>query len=133
MTATCWLWIAGQRFGYGGFWLEGKTRLAHRVSWVLHNGVIPEGMCVLHTCDTPLCVNPRHLFLGTYADNTKDCIEKGRFGGGGYRKLSNNNVKIIRQMLKTTRKQKDIAKLFNVDPSNISHIARNKTWNSICD
>ena len=54
--------------------------LAHRVSWELANGPIPENMCILHSCDTPLCVNPEHLFLGTLADNMADKERKGRHG-----------------------------------------------------
>ena len=54
--------------------------LAHRVSWEFANGPIPENMCVLHACDTPLCVNPEHLFLGTLADNMADKEKKGRHG-----------------------------------------------------
>lgn len=74
----CWLWKHGtHKFGYGFFKHAGEVT-AHRVSWVLHNGPIPDGMHVLHRCDVPQCVNPDHLFLGTHTDNMKDCARKGR-------------------------------------------------------
>ncbi len=79
----CWLWVgAKQHNGYGYLHSGGhsirKPLRAHRVSWELHNGPIPDGLRVLHSCDTPCCVNPAHLFLGTQSDNMKDCAAKGR-------------------------------------------------------
>lgn len=88
----CWLWTAstkGGKWRYGVISQTGKhdsLLLAHRVSWEIHNGPIPEGSLALHKCDNPSCVNPAHLFLGTFADNTKDMLEKGRHIGSG-RKL----------------------------------------------
>lgn len=78
-TENCWNWIAAKRYkGYGCFRINGKLVDSHRVSWVIHNGAIPDGLFVLHTCDNRLCVNPAHLFLGTNYDNVQDCIRKGR-------------------------------------------------------
>jgi hypothetical protein len=80
-TDGCWLWTAAKdRLGYGYFKWDGKQGKAYRYSWTLHNGPIPTGMCVLHRCDTPSCVNPAHLFLGTQADNVRDMDAKGRRG-----------------------------------------------------
>lgn len=77
--AGCFLWLRGKNnMGYGQLFVKGKMVLAHRRAWELENGPIPEGTCVLHSCDTPLCVNPRHLFLGTMKDNQQDSASKGR-------------------------------------------------------
>ena len=78
-TEACWRWNgATDRAGYGQLGIDGKTRRAHRVSWELHYGPIPGGQWVLHRCDTPPCVRPDHLFLGTSEDNSADMWAKGR-------------------------------------------------------
>lgn len=82
LTESCWLWTgATTPFGHGTIWLgsSGEGRgYAHRVSWELAHGPIPVDVCVLHHCDTPACVRPEHLFLGTQADNMRDMASKGR-------------------------------------------------------
>lgn len=76
---NCWLWTSGLTiYGYGSFGVEGRSEKAPRVSWVLTYGPIPNGLHVLHRCDTPACVRPDHLFLGTPLDNIRDMIAKGR-------------------------------------------------------
>lgn len=79
-TETCWFWTgaADSKWGYGSLYHEDRVHLAHRVSWMLFRGPIPEGMDVCHKCDTPPCVNPDHLFIGTRLDNMRDCSFKGR-------------------------------------------------------
>jgi hypothetical protein len=84
---TCWNWTASTKpFGYGRFVTRNhykqKEELAHRVSWELHYGPIPQGMFVCHKCDNPPCVNPEHLFLGTGDDNMKDRNSKQRQAKG---------------------------------------------------
>jgi hypothetical protein len=82
----CWEWtgyFAGPpsaRYGYISQ-PPRQMRRAHRVSWEIHNGPIPNNLCVLHRCDNMACVNPTHLFLGTNSDNTRDMIAKGRHRG----------------------------------------------------
>jgi hypothetical protein len=85
----CWTWtggVKGGRIKYGqlylGFRKSDRTcvpEFAHRVSWVIHFGLIPDGLDVCHTCDNPICIRPDHFFLGTALDNARDCTSKDRY------------------------------------------------------
>ena len=78
-NGDCIEWIGAKYpFGYGVVEHNGIRISTHRLSWILNNGEIPEGMCICHKCDNPPCVNPEHLFLGTQSDNMKDAYKKGR-------------------------------------------------------
>lgn len=79
-TPTCWLWHSEKR--YGLFYTNSQQWGAHRFSWTLANGPIPDGLWVLHHCDNPPCVRPDHLFVGTGVDNRRDCVAKGRASSG---------------------------------------------------
>lgn len=83
----CWLWTgATNTMGYGQIYVDGKNRLVTRTIWALKFGSIPNGLLVLHRCDTPPCCNPDHLFIGNQSDNMRDCASKGRiYRGGGPR------------------------------------------------
>lgn len=85
-TDECWPWRGSlSSRGYGQFYMEGRTRPAHRVAWELHHGqLFPEGMDGCHTCDNPPCVNPLHIFPGTASDNARDAVAKGRLDPLGY-------------------------------------------------
>jgi len=75
----CWEWQGYKSVeGYGRFQIHNRTHTASKVAWTLTHGPVPEGLCVLHRCDNPPCVNPNHLFLGTVKDNVSDMWEKGR-------------------------------------------------------
>ena len=77
-VSQCWQWrgVIAARYGY--LTVDGKPRRAHRVSWEIHRGAIPNGLYVCHRCDVPTCVNPCHLFLGTARDNNQDAAAKNR-------------------------------------------------------
>lgn len=82
-TPDCWLWTGSATpCGYGQMWVgrrgDGGPLYAHRIAWQLSHGPVPEGLSVLHHCDTPACVRPDHLFLGTHTDNMRDASRKGR-------------------------------------------------------
>ncbi len=127
----CWLWTAKTGgSGYGELWVTdesgGHLEVASRVSYRLHRGQIPNGLCVLHTCDTPACVNPGHLFLGTQADNLADMVAKGRSVKGeqhGGAKLSDAAVREILS-LRGSLRLREVAEQFGVSISLISMIWR---------
>ena len=92
----CWLWTAGLNRGYGAFAVHRKDIGAHRYSWMLENGPIPDGLFVLHRCDNPPCVRPDHLFIGTQLDNMLDKMSKGRGYEGDRHYLRQNPERVRR-------------------------------------
>ena len=127
----CWEWRAAKdRRGYGriGVKSQHKTLFATRVSWELTYGPIPEGLCVCHTCDNPGCVNPRHLWLGTQADNLLDMKLKGRGKPYGA-KLDAEKVAEIRLAVAGGINRRWLAEKYGVTRGTIDHIARGRTWN----
>jgi hypothetical protein len=127
-TRGCWNWTAGlYSAGYGSIHL-GRTNGAHRVSWELHFGPIPPGLCVLHRCDNPLCVRPDHLFLGTQADNIADMAEKGRHG---HAKLDTEKVRAIRILAADGYTQTDLGLYFGVHRTVVGDIVHGETWKHV--
>lgn len=125
----CWHWTANSYlFGYGQFWIGKKAYLAHRASYLFSRGSIPDGVCVLHRCDNPGCVNPRHLFLGTHTDNMRDKCRKGRAG----RLLTIPKVKEIRRLYSTgCYSQADLGRRYGVAGELIRRIVRKESWRHI--
>lgn len=131
----CWRWTSTiTACGYGQFKFRGKhgaSALAHRVSWELHNGPIPAGLCVCHHCDNPCCVNPDHLFVGTPSDNMRDKAEKGRAAKGDRNAacvLSPDAVRAIRAMGDTRASHRSIARLHGVSHKTVSDILHGRRW-----
>lgn len=123
----CWLWtgalLANGRYGHF------RRYAAHRASWMLYKGIIPHGMNVCHHCDTGLCVNPGHLFLGTQSDNMADCGAKRRSNKAG---AVNGNAKLSFDDIKHIRQSKDrngvLAQKYKVTRETIWSIRAGKTW-----
>ncbi len=114
--------------------MKKKNDLAHRASYRIHKGEIPEGMLVCHTCDNKRCTNPEHLFLGTYKDNTQDMHKKkrGQYGIKHHRcKLNDEKVKEIKKLLKMGVKMNRIADDYNVSDGTIWFIDKKVTWKHI--
>jgi hypothetical protein len=135
-TNNCMLWLSGTSpDGYGKFKIDvGKTVRAHRYMWELVNDFIPNGLCVCHHCDNPLCVNPKHLFLGTSKDNTIDKVSKGRGSFGikhGNSKLVDEDIRNIRKLYEDGYTYQKIAKLYGVVKSTIRIIIVGKTWKHV--
>ncbi len=132
-SGTCWLWTAGaDKNGYGKFTLAHHCGIrAHRFSWTIYFGLIPVGLFVLHRCDTPACVRPDHLFLGTNADNQKDRKAKGRSDYGehqGAHKLSEAAVLAIRTDHAAGTTLAALAQKHGVCHQNIHRIVTGQTW-----
>lgn len=133
---SCWIWTGAiLKRGYGQQKTGEKNKRAHRISWELYRGKIPTGMNVCHKCDTPLCVNPDHLFIGTQLDNIRDCIKKNRNAkapNGEEHKNSKLKEKDVRNILKDKRLSlSKIAKEYGVHRKTIEYIKNGKTWKHI--
>ena len=132
-NTDCWLWTASiNQHGYGQFSVEGKPCRAHRVSYEMFVGEIPHGMYVLHSCHVRNCVNPKHLRVGSQADNMRDMSKAGRgYCGDVHHKssLTIEHVNKIRVLAKSgTISQKRIGDMFGVTQSAVSSICIGRTW-----
>jgi len=140
-STCCWEWLGWRDDkGYGKIWSDQTMEGAHRVSYRLHVGEIPLGMCVLHRCDNPGCVNPGHLFLGTHQENMDDMRNKNRRSrsplvlrgeASPVSKLTREAVVGIKQRLASGHQCSDIARDVGCDRTTISHIKLGKSWRSI--
>jgi len=146
---ACWHWTANKNNkGYGLFrpGASAQKRLAHRISFAMSNGPIPDGLCVLHKCDMPSCVNPAHLFLGTMLENTQDMDRKGRrktvisplnkpprLQGSKHpnSKLTEEEVIEIRKRLAAGDTLRGLARELSMDRKTLMSLRDRKSWRHI--
>lgn len=156
---NCWIWKGlKNESGYGMFSLNGRQSRAHRISYEIHIGAIPEGLFICHKCDNPACVNPDHLFSGTAKENSMDMMKKGRnmhvtkpetLARGErngthtkpetvrrgtkieWSKLTDNSVMEIRSKYANGESAPSLAKKHNVFLSTIYKVVYRKTWKHI--
>lgn len=130
----CWIWKASKRGKYGSAYYNGKRDGAHRISYIIHCGPIPDGMDICHRCDNPLCVNPAHLWVGTAEQNMHDMISKKRDKhphGEHYKrhKLTYEQVQEIRVLLSQGElSQRAIAARYNISQAHVCYINTGFTW-----
>lgn len=134
-NSGCWLWVGAVSAGYGTIWDGVRNEKAHRISYCLHKGPIPDGLYVCHKCDNRACINPDHLFLGSAADNNRDCMAKKRFRAPhtrgsrhGHSKLTETDVEFI---LNSPSPAKHLAQKFNVHVRVVFHIRAGKRWTHV--
>jgi hypothetical protein len=133
----CWEWKGARSsapWDYGQVMCDGKQWSAHRLSYTLYRGQIPEGIKVCHSCDNPPCCNPNHLFLGTQADNMEDMEKKGRPSKGIGRhnaKFTEDGVRTIRRLVAEGVTQGSLARRYGVTKGAISHIVNRLNWKHV--
>jgi hypothetical protein len=134
----CWQWEGClDSKGYAVLSIRGKQTMAYRFSWEIHCGSIPDGLCACHHCDNPRCVNPAHLFIGTKADNTADCVRKNRHAKGEKQfksRLTEDHVREIRRLFRkrsTTVGRAALAKRFGVAKITITRVVHGDNWSHV--
>lgn len=156
-SGDCWIWTGSKNpNGYGQLTIDNRCTTAHRVSWAIHNGGIPDGLHVLHHCDNPACIRPEHLFLGTHTDNMRDAAAKGRSASQVHRarwckgprtqkqiegqvrgernaaaKLTSSDVIAIRALAASKVTFANIAKQFGISSRYAQRIVAREFWRHI--
>ena len=136
----CWIWTGGTTKGYAAFtfgdWNAPEEQYGHRASYRMFKGPIPKGMLVMHACDTPLCVNPSHLALGTIKENNDDSRRKGRATVGTkshLAKVNEDDVREIRRRRAAGERLKAIGADYGLSEAGVCVIALRRKWKHIQD
>jgi hypothetical protein len=147
----CWEWMRSKTpLGYGRLNIRGRVIYAHRISYIMTKNPIPDGLCVLHRCDNPGCINPFHLFLGTKKDNTRDMITKKRhpnmcfpkpkqkyrskwLPGSRAKRLTIVQVLEIREAFIPNENVKELAEKYKVTTVTIHGIVSRRSWRWLKD
>ena len=131
-NSGCWLWTGAKTGnGYGVIWINGEYVAAHRASYAIHIHSIGNGGQVCHKCDTPLCVNPDHLYLGSHQDNMNDRNRRHRQAHGVRNAGAKLNELQVLRIRASKLKTAALADLFKVSKSTICRIKKHKTWGHI--
>jgi DNA-binding XRE family transcriptional regulator len=144
---SCWVWqgSGSGKMGYGRVMIDNFRWKAHRLSWHIHHGEIPDGLEVCHKCDNPKCVNPAHLFLGSHAENMRDAIAKNRtvigrvgvapIGYTGLPGARNPKAKLteaqVIEIRNSAEKAPLLAKKYGVSRTTIYWIRNGRQWRSV--
>lgn len=129
----CWLWTGNiNKWGYGRLGRQRRERQAHRLSFLVFNGPIPEQTLVLHSCDVPCCVNPRHLRLGTSSDNVQDALTRKRHVAlsGEHNPLAKLTREAVSEIRTSTETISALARRFGVSRRAVRFAKTGETWNS---
>jgi hypothetical protein len=135
--AGCWEWNAAKNNkGYGQLNYQGRRLLAHRLSYESHNGPIPDGLILRHTCDNPPCINPKHLIVGTLVDNSRDMDERGRRVPTWRKGAAVPTAKLTEQQVREIRAKYipikygtvRLGKEYGVSQALIHNIIKRKAW-----
>lgn len=134
----CWLWTASRdTHGYGNFTVQGKTRLAHKLSFELARRVPTRRRWVLHRCDVKTCVNPEHLYIGDGKANVRDARDRGRLkpppSGVNHNRarLNPDKVREVKRMAAAGIPKAQIARTFGVWPRAVWMILEGKSWKNV--
>lgn len=126
----CWEWQRSKASGYGEAWFQGRKIRAPRLAWQFANGNPPPAdMDVLHQCDNPPCVNPKHLFLGTAKDNYADAMAKGRLSN----KLNPTQVKTLRRHARQGVAVWELARAFRISEGHTANVIARRVWKEVSD